>query len=58
LLDLYGPAEFEEIAATDKVCRDLVLMQRIWETINILAEEKGRIPYINADGELKWRQQH
>ena len=56
LLDLYGPAEFEEIAATDEVCLSLELMQHLWETVNIIAEEQGRIPYLNADGELMWRQ--
>jgi hypothetical protein len=59
LLDLYGSAEFEETAATGKVCRDLMWLQRLWETVNVLAEEKGRIPYLNAAGELRWwRQEH
>jgi hypothetical protein len=58
LLDLYGSAESEEVAATDKLRHDLTLLQRCWGTVNILAEEKGRIPYINAEGELRWRQEH
>ena len=52
LLDRYGPVELEEIAATDEASQNLKLIQRLRETINIMVEERGCIPFLNAEGEL------